>query len=99
MRLLIAGLVHRSLPLRDGLPLHCQCRQGLEASHHSETGTRQVLQQLAFCCSAWCQTLYMTAYMQILLGIQEMLPNPNNADPAQEEAYRVLLRDKAGYER
>lgn len=36
---------------------------------------------------------------QILLGIQEMLPNPNNADPAQEEAYRVLLRDKAGYER
>lgn len=36
---------------------------------------------------------------QILLGIQEMLPNPNNADPAQEEAYRVLLKDKAGYER
>lgn len=41
----------------------------------------------------------MTDYMQILLGIQEMLPNPNNADPAQEEAYKVLLRDKAGYER
>ncbi|DBA94173.1 hypothetical protein WJX77_000326 [Trebouxia sp. C0004] len=35
---------------------------------------------------------------QILTGIQEMLSNPNNSDPAQEEAYRVLRKDKAAYE-
>ena len=41
----------------------------------------------------------MTAYLQILVGIQEMLSNPNNSDPAQEDAYHVLGKDKAAYER
>lgn len=36
---------------------------------------------------------------QILTGIQDMLPNPNNSDPAQEDAYRVHMRNKADYER
>lgn len=39
------------------------------------------------------------AYLQILTGIQEMLSNPNNSDPAQEEAYLVLGKNKAEYER
>ena len=43
--------------------------------------------------------MHVTAYLQILVGIQEMLSNPNNSDPAQEEAYQVLRRDKAAYAR
>eukprot|EP00696_Hemimastix_kukwesjijk_P016910 gnl/Hemi2/5450_TR1870_c0_g1_i1.p1 gnl/Hemi2/5450_TR1870_c0_g1~~gnl/Hemi2/5450_TR1870_c0_g1_i1.p1 ORF type:complete len:167 (+),score=42.64 gnl/Hemi2/5450_TR1870_c0_g1_i1:89-589(+) len=36
---------------------------------------------------------------QILLGIQDLLDNPNNLDPAQEEAYRIFKTDKAEYTR
>eukprot|EP00039_Didymoeca_costata_P033659 m.43477 g.43477 ORF g.43477 m.43477 type:complete len:163 (-) comp9978_c0_seq1:186-674(-) len=35
---------------------------------------------------------------QILLGIQELLNNPNINDPAQEEAYGVYRRDAIAYE-
>lgn len=34
----------------------------------------------------------------ILLGIQELLKNPNPSSPAQKEAYRVYIRDKKEYE-
>ena len=36
---------------------------------------------------------------QLLLGIQTLLDDPNNADPAQEEPYRVFASDKPKYER
>lgn len=36
---------------------------------------------------------------QILTGIQDMLNNPNNSDPAQEEGYNVYRKNKAEYER
>lgn len=35
---------------------------------------------------------------QILLAIQELLDNPNIKDPAQEEPYRVYMRDRKEYE-
>ncbi|KAK3265596.1 SUMO-conjugating enzyme sce1 [Cymbomonas tetramitiformis] len=35
---------------------------------------------------------------QILQGIQDLLDNPNNGDPAQEKAYHLLLNSKAQYE-
>ena len=37
--------------------------------------------------------------MQILTGIQDMLNNPNNSDPAQEEGYNVYRKNKVDYER
>ena len=36
---------------------------------------------------------------QLLLGIQELLDNPNEKDPAQESAYYIYLKDKADYKR
>lgn len=36
---------------------------------------------------------------QILLGVQDLLNNPNPKSPAQEEAYRVFQNDKMGYEK
>ncbi|KAL7753507.1 SUMO conjugating enzyme Hus5 [Sorochytrium milnesiophthora] len=36
---------------------------------------------------------------QILLGVQELLNEPNPNSPAQQEAYALLKRDKALYER
>ncbi|KAH9593267.1 Ubiquitin-conjugating enzyme E2 [Trypanosoma melophagium] len=35
---------------------------------------------------------------QILLAIQELLDNPNIKDPAQEEPYKVYMRDRKEYE-
>ena len=79
------------------MPVNRQCRKRVEASHHSETGEN---------CESLCSpvplrssNMHVTAYLQILVGIQEMLSNPNNSDPAQEEAYQVLRRDKAAYAR
>ena len=37
--------------------------------------------------------------MQILTGIQDMLNDPNNSDPAQEEGYNVYRKNKVEYER
>jgi ubiquitin-conjugating enzyme E2 I len=34
---------------------------------------------------------------QILVGIQDLLENPNIDDPAQEEAYHCYIRDRAKY--
>jgi len=36
---------------------------------------------------------------QIVLGIQDLLNNPNLDDPAQTDAFTLLKRDKDGYER
>mmetsp|Transcript_27245 Transcript_27245/g.33212 ORF Transcript_27245/g.33212 Transcript_27245/m.33212 type:complete len:158 (+) Transcript_27245:399-872(+) len=36
---------------------------------------------------------------QILVGIQDLLDNPNNSSPAQEQAYECLKRNKAEYNR
>eukprot|EP00310_Coccolithus_braarudii_P015218 CAMPEP_0183332360 /NCGR_PEP_ID=MMETSP0164_2-20130417/1556_1 /TAXON_ID=221442 /ORGANISM="Coccolithus pelagicus ssp braarudi, Strain PLY182g" /LENGTH=102 /DNA_ID=CAMNT_0025501067 /DNA_START=232 /DNA_END=540 /DNA_ORIENTATION=+ len=36
---------------------------------------------------------------QLLIGIQALLDDPNNADPAQEEPYRIFKNDKKEYER
>lgn len=36
---------------------------------------------------------------QILLGIQELLNEPNPKDPAQAEAYAIYMQDKTDYER
>ncbi|CAF0867420.1 unnamed protein product [Adineta ricciae] len=36
---------------------------------------------------------------QILLGIQELLNEPNAKDPAQAEAYGIYMQDKAEYDR
>ncbi|KAJ3078608.1 E2 SUMO-conjugating protein ubc9 [Quaeritorhiza haematococci] len=36
---------------------------------------------------------------QVLLGIQELLGDPNVGDPAQDEAYRVYKQDRKEYER
>lgn len=35
---------------------------------------------------------------QILLGIQELLGNPNANDPAQSEPFKLFVEDKARYE-
>ena len=35
---------------------------------------------------------------QILLGIQDLLNNPNNLDPAQREPHMLLATDKEKYE-
>lgn len=44
----------------------------------------------------WVPTITLK---QILLGIQDLLDNPNLADPAQREAYNLMKTDKAAYER
>ena len=36
---------------------------------------------------------------QILLGIQDLLDNPNLNDPAQREAYQLLKDDPAAYKK
>ena len=36
---------------------------------------------------------------QILLGIQELLNEPNPKDPAQAEAYAIYMQDKVEYEK
>jgi ubiquitin-conjugating enzyme E2 I len=36
---------------------------------------------------------------QILLGIQELLGNPNPNSPAHQDAYLLFIRDKAAYSR
>ncbi|KAL0488023.1 ubiquitin conjugating enzyme E2 [Acrasis kona] len=36
---------------------------------------------------------------QILLGIQELLDNPNAQSPAQEEPYRLFVKNRPEYER
>ncbi|KAJ3296129.1 E2 SUMO-conjugating protein ubc9 [Blyttiomyces sp. JEL0837] len=36
---------------------------------------------------------------QIVLGIQDLLNDPNPASPAQEEAYKMFLKDPTGYEK
>ena len=36
---------------------------------------------------------------QVLMGIQELLDNPNEKSPAQSEAYAAYTSDKASYER
>ena len=36
---------------------------------------------------------------QLLLGIQALLDDPNNSDPAQEEPYRIFANDRVRYER
>ena len=36
---------------------------------------------------------------QILLGIQELLDNPNEKSPAQEEAYHMYIKDKESYKK
>ena len=50
--------------------------------------------QSSFAVLPMCQPV-----MQILTGIQDMLNNPNNSDPAQEEGYNVYRKNKAEYER
>ncbi|KAE9553655.1 hypothetical protein FO519_003103 [Halicephalobus sp. NKZ332] len=36
---------------------------------------------------------------QLLIGIQELLNNPNPDDPAQAEAYQIYIQDKPEYEK
>ncbi|KAJ2842889.1 SUMO-conjugating enzyme UBC9, partial [Coemansia erecta] len=36
---------------------------------------------------------------QILLGVQDLLNDPNNSDPAQAEAYQLYRKDKKSYEK
>lgn len=36
---------------------------------------------------------------QLLLGIQDLLDDPNPADPAQQEAFTLFQKDTAAYER
>ena len=36
---------------------------------------------------------------QILLGIQDLLNDPNPDSPAQADAYNLFKKDKVGYER
>lgn len=36
---------------------------------------------------------------QILLGVQDLLNDPNPESPAQAEAYNMYKRDRAQYER
>lgn len=36
---------------------------------------------------------------QVLLGVQDLLNNPNPKSPAQEDAFRVFQQDKALYEK
>eukprot|EP00048_Salpingoeca_helianthica_P017233 m.236195 g.236195 ORF g.236195 m.236195 type:complete len:163 (-) comp20477_c0_seq1:24-512(-) len=36
---------------------------------------------------------------QILLGIQDLLNNPNPQDPAQSDAFTIYIHDRAQYER
>ena len=36
---------------------------------------------------------------QILLGIQDLLDNPNPKSPAQEDAYRCFVKNKKNYEK
>ncbi|PVU88567.1 hypothetical protein BB561_005781 [Smittium simulii] len=36
---------------------------------------------------------------QILLGIQDLLNDPNNGDPAQSDAYYMYKNDKTAYEK
>ena len=45
---------------------------------------------------AWKPAITMK---QILLGIQDLLNDPNPESPAQAEAYNLFKRDKAEYER
>ncbi|PVU99396.1 hypothetical protein BB559_000755 [Furculomyces boomerangus] len=36
---------------------------------------------------------------QILLGVQDLLNDPNNSDPAQSEAYHMFKNNKVAYEK
>ncbi|XP_068151188.1 SUMO-conjugating enzyme UBC9-like [Drosophila tropicalis] len=42
----------------------------------------------------WCPSISIG---QILLGIQELLQNPNIESPAQAEAYNIYINDRAQY--
>ena len=46
--------------------------------------------------AAWKPSLTIKT---LLMGIQHLLDDPNNADPAQEEPYRVYRDDPREYER
>lgn len=37
--------------------------------------------------------------LQILVGIQDLLADPNNSDPAQEDGYQVYRSNKTEYKR
>ncbi|CAF0958914.1 unnamed protein product [Didymodactylos carnosus] len=46
-----------------------------------------------------CFGLPAITIKQILLGIQELLNEPNCKDPAQAEAYAIYMQDKVEYEK
>ena len=46
-------------------------------------------------CAAWKPSLTIK---HLLIGIQTLLDDPNNADPAQEEPYRAFKNDKKDYD-
>ena len=38
-------------------------------------------------------------YKKILLGVQDLLDNPNIGDPAQSEPYQLYMNNKSAYEK
>ena len=46
-------------------------------------------------CAAWKPSLTIK---HLLIGIQTLLDDPNNADPAQEEPYRAFKNDRKDYD-
>ena len=43
--------------------------------------------------------LHLVFLFQLLLGIQQLLNEPNIKDPAQAEAYTIYCHNRAEYER
>jgi ubiquitin-protein ligase len=52
----------------------------MEASNHYQTGKVDL----------WSALLFQSIIRQVLLGIQELLNDPNINDPAQSEAYTMF---------
>ncbi|KAG9323233.1 hypothetical protein KVV02_007965 [Mortierella alpina] len=55
--------------------------------------------EIEVCLSDLIAKMYLSTFQQILLGIQDLLNDPNPESPAQSDAYVMFKKDKIGYER
>lgn len=70
------------LPVGNCLLVHSRRRKVLEASHYDQAGDH-ILPSL-------CSPANLFRLHQILLGIQDLLNDPNVNDPAQSDAYTMF---------
>ena len=82
-QVLASAISPKRLPLWNGLPVDSRRRERLEACDYSQTGEQYPSHQVR-------GTDADLLHEQILLGIQDLLTDPNVNDPAQSEAYTMF---------